>query len=79
MTIPDPKIVTPYHSNRAIFETERRTTMLNERRIDPFRAHKSWLTGGVIAPLTLVSTMCWLHLVVGFNACDVYDVLATDT
>jgi hypothetical protein len=23
--------------------------------------------------------MCWLHLVVGFSACDVYDVLATDT
>jgi len=23
--------------------------------------------------------MCWLHLVVGFSACDVYDVLAIDT
>jgi hypothetical protein len=52
--------------------------MLNECRIDPFGAHKSWLTGGVIALLTLVSTMCWLHLVVSFSACDVYDVLATD-
>ena len=52
--------------------------MLNERRIDPFGAHKSWLTGDVIALLTLVSTMCWLHLVVSFSACDVHDVLATD-
>lgn len=72
-------MVEPYRSNRAIFETERRLTMLNERRIDPCGAHTSWLTGGVIALLTLVSTMCWLHLVVGFSACDVYDVLATDT
>ena len=72
-------MVTPYRSNRAIFETELRSTMLNERRIDPFGAHTSSLTGGVIALLTLVSTMCWLHLVVGFSACDVYDVLATDT
>lgn len=72
-------MVEPYRSNCAIFETERRSTMLNECRIDPFGAHKSWLTGGAIAFLTLVSTMCWLHLVVGFSACDVYDVLATDT
>lgn len=53
--------------------------MLNEHLIDPFGAHKSWLPGGVIAPLSLMSTMSWLRLVVGFNACDVYDVLATDT
>jgi hypothetical protein len=53
--------------------------MVNERYIDPFGAHTSWLTGGVIALLTLVSTMCWPHLVVGLSACDVYDVLATDT
>jgi len=72
-------MVAPYRFNRAIFETERRLTMLNERRIDPFGAHKSWLTGDVIALLTLVSTMCWLHLVVSFSACDVHDVLATDT
>jgi hypothetical protein len=52
--------------------------MVNERYIDPFGAHTSWLTGGVIALLTLVSTMCWPHLVVGLSACDVYDVLATD-
>ena len=71
-------MVEPYRSNRAIFETERRSTMSNERRIDPFGAHKPLLTGVVIALLTLVSTMCWLHLVVGFSACDVYDVLAID-
>ena len=53
--------------------------MLNEHRLDPFGAHKSSLTGGVIALLTLVSTMYWLHLVVGFSPCDVYDVLATDS
>jgi hypothetical protein len=53
--------------------------MLNVRHIDPFEAHKSWLTGGAITSLTLVSTMCWLHLVVGFSTCDVHDVLATDT
>jgi hypothetical protein len=53
--------------------------MVNERYINPFGARKSWLTEGVIAPLTLMSTMSWLPLVVGFNACDVYDVLATDT
>lgn len=72
-------MVTPYRSNHAIFETGRRSTMLNEHRLDPFGAHKSSLTGGVIALLTLVSTMCWLHLVVGFSPCDVYDVLATDS
>jgi hypothetical protein len=72
-------MVTPYRSNRAIFETELRSTMLNERRLDPFEAHKSSLTGGIITLLTLASTMGWLHLVVGFSPCDVYDVLATDT
>ena len=66
-------------SHRAIFWNRVPSWMLNERRIDPFGAHKSWLTGGVITLLTLVSTMCWPHLVVGFSACDVYDVLATDT
>jgi hypothetical protein len=55
------------------------SAMVNERHINPFGARKSWLTEGVIAPLTLGSTTCWLHLVVGFNACDVHDVLATDT
>jgi hypothetical protein len=53
--------------------------MLNARYINPFGAHKSWLTGGFIMPLTLVSTMSWMPLVVGFNACNVYDVLATDS
>jgi len=52
--------------------------MLNEHRIDPFGAHKSWLAEGIVASLTVVSTMCWLHLVVGFSACGVYDVLAID-
>ena len=52
--------------------------MLNERHIDPFGAHQSWLTGGGIALQTLGATICWLHLVVGLSACDVYDVLATD-
>ena len=72
-------MVGPGHSNRAIFETELRSPMLNERRTDPFGAHKSWLAGRIVASLTLVSTMCWLHLVVVLSACDVYDVLATDT
>jgi hypothetical protein len=50
-------MVGPGHSNRAIFETELRSAMLNERRIDPFGAHNSWLTGGVIDHLSLLSTM----------------------
>lgn len=52
--------------------------MLNARYINPFGVHKSWLTGGFIMPLTLMPMTFWLLLVVGFNACDVYDVLATD-
>jgi len=52
---------------------------VNERRLEPFIAHNLWLLGGIIASLTLMSTMRWLHLVVGFNACDVHDALATDT
>jgi hypothetical protein len=65
-------------SHCAIFWNRVHSAMVNERYIDPFGAHTSWLTGGVIALLTLVSTMCWPHLVVGLSACDVYDVLATD-
>ena len=72
-------MVGPGYSNRAIFWSRVHSAMLNERHIDPCGPRKSWLTEGVIAPLTLVSTMCWLPLVVGFNACDVYDALATDS
>ena len=72
-------MVGPGCSNRAMFENRVHAFMLNERHINPFGARKSWLTEGVIAPLTLMSTMYWLHLVVGFNACDVHDALAIDT
>ena len=59
-------MVGPGCSHRAIFGNRVHAFMLNERHINPFGAHKSWLTGGVIALLTLVSTMCWLHLVQRF-------------
>ena len=71
-------MVKPACSNRAIFGNRVHAFMLNERRLDPFEAHKSWLPGGVIASLSLMSTMSRLPLVVGLNACDVYDVLTTD-
>jgi hypothetical protein len=44
-------------SQRAIFRNRVHSLMGNERRIDPFEAHKSWLPGRVIALLSLVSTM----------------------
>jgi hypothetical protein len=44
-------------SHRAIFWNRVHSLMLNERRIDPFEAHKSWLPRGVSALLSLVSTM----------------------
>jgi hypothetical protein len=50
-------MVEPCRSGRAMFGTELRSAMLNERNIDPFGAPHSWLTGGVIVLLTLVSTM----------------------
>jgi hypothetical protein len=39
------------------FVTELHSAMLNERSIEPFQAHNAWLTEGVIAPLSLMSTM----------------------
>jgi len=66
-------------SHRVICCNRVHVLMLNEHCIDPFEAHQSWLPGGVIAPLSRVSTMSWLRLVVGPNTCDVHDVLTTDT
>jgi hypothetical protein len=43
-------MVGPGHSNRANFWNRVHSLMLNERRRDPFGAHKSWLPGGDIAP-----------------------------
>jgi hypothetical protein len=51
------KMVRPGCSNRAIFGNRVPAFILHECRIDPFKAHKFWLSGGVIVPLSLVSMM----------------------